>query len=46
LISRLTAEKMDVTAQAASKSTGELERMGYVTRTPGRSTTWRRGDCA
>jgi DNA-binding MarR family transcriptional regulator len=32
---RELAEKMGVTAQAASKSTGELERMGYVTRTPG-----------
>jgi len=29
------AEKMGVTAQAVSKSTGELERMGYVARTPG-----------
>ncbi|MEO6085720.1 MAG: MarR family transcriptional regulator [Umezawaea sp.] len=29
------AERMGVTAQAASKSTGELERLGYVTRTQG-----------
>ncbi|HEX6341879.1 MarR family winged helix-turn-helix transcriptional regulator [Umezawaea sp.] len=32
---RELAEAMGVTAQAASKSTGELERMGYVTRTQG-----------
>ena len=32
---RELAEKMGVTAQAASKSTGELERLGYVTRTQG-----------
>jgi DNA-binding MarR family transcriptional regulator len=32
---RELAGKMGVTAQAASKSTGELERMGYVTRTQG-----------
>jgi len=29
------AEAMGVTAQAASKSTGELERLGYVTRSQG-----------
>jgi DNA-binding MarR family transcriptional regulator len=32
---RELAEKMGVTAQAVSKSTGELERMGYVARTQG-----------
>src|SRR4051812_4328006 len=32
---RELAEKLGVTAQAASKSTAELERMGYVTRTQG-----------
>ncbi len=32
---RELAKKMGVTAQAVSKSTGELERLGYVTRTQG-----------